>query len=134
MQNDPRFAGYKSYIMSSNVEFLQSAGARVVPLIRDDPEEVTLDKLSKLDGVLYPGGDGNYTNFGRFVFEKVLEYNDKGVYYPILGICMGYENITVYAATQGIEALEKFEYYHVSMPVEFKKDPRNTLLYGALGD
>lgn len=99
MQNDPRFAGYRSYIMSSNVEFLQSAGARVVPLIRDDPEEVTLEKLSKLDGVLYPGGDGNYTNFGRFVFEKVLEYNDNGVYYPILGICMGYENITVYAAT-----------------------------------
>ena len=91
--------------MSSNVEFLQSAGARVVPLIRDDPEDVTLTKLSKLDGVLYPGGDGNYNDFGRFVFEKVLDYNDKGVYYPILGICMGYENISVYAAATGYDVL-----------------------------
>jgi len=64
-QADPRFDGYRSYIMSSNVELLQSAGARVVPLIRDDPWEVTLEKLGKINGVLYPGGDGNYSVFGK---------------------------------------------------------------------
>lgn len=76
MLTDPRFKGYRSYIMSSNVEFLMSAGARVVPLIRDESHDVTLEKLSRLDGVLFPGGDGNYSDYGRFVYNKVVEYNE----------------------------------------------------------
>jgi len=55
--------------MSTYVDFMMAAGARVVPLIRSDPEDVTLDKLSKLDGILYPGGDGDYSDFGRFIWD-----------------------------------------------------------------
>mmetsp|Transcript_21295 Transcript_21295/g.20438 ORF Transcript_21295/g.20438 Transcript_21295/m.20438 type:complete len:116 (+) Transcript_21295:94-441(+) len=51
-----------------------------------------------------------------------------------MGICMGYENFTVWASEQGVSALEKFEYYHVSLPLEFTVDPRHTLLYGGLGE
>jgi hypothetical protein len=47
----------------------------VVPLIRDDPEEVNLDKLNRISGVLYPGGDGNYNDIGRFVYNKAVEFN-----------------------------------------------------------
>lgn len=39
--NDTRFEGYNSYVMQAYVDFLQSAGARVVPLIVGEPEEVT---------------------------------------------------------------------------------------------
>jgi gamma-glutamyl hydrolase len=76
MKPDPRFANYYSYIMTSYVDFVQSSGARVVPLIVNEPAEVTLDKLSKLNGVLFPGGDGDYLEYGRFVHEKIKEYND----------------------------------------------------------
>lgn len=40
MQTDPRFENYTSYIMDAYVDFLQSAGARVVPLMINEPEEV----------------------------------------------------------------------------------------------
>jgi len=76
--------------MSSYVDFIMAAGARVVPLILTDPEEVTLQKLSKLDGVLFPGGDGDYSDFGRFVWNKVLEINDNGTHMPMWGTCMGF--------------------------------------------
>ena len=64
MQPDPRFEGYTSYIMSSYVKFMESSGARVVPLIYGEPEDVTLEKLSKVDGVLFPGGDGDNVAIG----------------------------------------------------------------------
>jgi len=76
MHKDPRFDGYNSYIMTSFVNWVQAAGARVVPLIVGEPGEVTLDKLSKLNGVLFPGGDGDYMDYGRFILNKILDYND----------------------------------------------------------
>ena len=61
MKPDPRFDGYGSYIMSSYVDAILAAGARAVPLIvNTDDEKTSLTKLSKLNGVLMPGGDGDY--------------------------------------------------------------------------
>jgi len=64
MKTDPRFANYHSYVMFSYVDFIQSSGARVVPLIMNEKKEVTQEKLSKLNGVLMPGGDGDYLDYG----------------------------------------------------------------------
>lgn len=76
MNDDPRFADYKYYIMQSYVDWLQAAGARVVPLIQGDLQNVTMDKLSKVNAVLFPGGDGDYLAFGKEVFEAVKAIND----------------------------------------------------------
>jgi len=40
--NDPRFDGYDSYMMAAYVKYMELAGARVVPLILGEPEEVTM--------------------------------------------------------------------------------------------
>jgi hypothetical protein len=76
MLGDPRFEGYTSYIMKSYVDSLEASGARVVPLIVTEPESVTNEKLSKLNGVLYPGGDGDYLEYGRNLFWRIKEMND----------------------------------------------------------
>ena len=46
--------------MGAYVRFMQSAGARVVPIYYDESENETLDKMAKISGVLMPGGDGDY--------------------------------------------------------------------------
>ena len=69
MKSDPRFDDYHSYIMSAYVDFIQAAGARIVPLILDEDDETTKDKLSKLNGVLYPGGGGGYFYHGQDIFN-----------------------------------------------------------------
>ena len=56
MKKDPRFEGYKSFVMVSYAQYVMAQGSRVVPLIYEEAEEVTLEKLGKLDGVLLPGG------------------------------------------------------------------------------
>lgn len=126
MHNDTRFNGYNSYIMTAYVDFIQTAGARVVPLIAGEPKEVTLEKLSKLSGVLFPGGGGDYLEFGRFIFNKIKEYNDNGTYFPAWGTCLGFENFAIYASDADTAILESFPIEHGSLPLKFVKDPRDT--------
>ena len=68
---DERFLSTDSYMMAAYVKYLEQAGARVVPLIMGEPEEVTMDKLSKLNGVFFPGGNGDYIDWGRKIFDRV---------------------------------------------------------------
>jgi len=42
MKDDPRYQGYSSYLMQAYSNFVESAGARVVPIIHKEPKEVTL--------------------------------------------------------------------------------------------
>lgn len=67
----PEFDGMDSYIMASYVEFMTSAGARVVPLIFEEPQETTLAKLDKINGVLFPGGAGSYHAWAEFIWTNV---------------------------------------------------------------
>jgi len=113
---------------------MEAAGARVIPLVLGEPEEVTLEKLSKLNGVLFPGGDGDYLEFGRFIFNKIKEYNDNGTYYPAWGTCLGYEAFAIYAADDGKNLLSSFPVDNASLPLKFVKDPRQTKMYNWLGD
>jgi gamma-glutamyl hydrolase len=78
MIGDPRFEGTDSYMMAAYVKFMEAAGARVVPLIWNEPEDVTMEKLSKLNGVLFPGGAGDYVEYGRNIINQLMEYNDAG--------------------------------------------------------
>ena len=62
--------------MAAYVKFMQAAGARVVPLVLGEPEHVTYDKLSRLSGVLFPGGDGDYLTYGGKIISRLMEYNN----------------------------------------------------------
>jgi gamma-glutamyl hydrolase len=64
MNKKPEFAKYTSYMMTSYVKYIEARGARVIPILYQDSKEVILDKLSKVNGVLYPGGGGDYYDQG----------------------------------------------------------------------
>jgi len=55
--------------MAAYVRFVQGAGARVVPFIYDEPEDVTIEKLGKVNGVLFPGGGGDYIKIGELIVK-----------------------------------------------------------------
>ena len=59
-KDDHRFDDYNSYIMAAYVRFVQAQGARVVPFVYNETEDVTIEKLGKVNGVLFPGGGGDY--------------------------------------------------------------------------
>lgn len=134
MVNDTRFAGYYSYIMKSYVDWVEAAGARVVPLIVGEPENVTLDKIQRVNGILFPGGDGDYLEYGRKVFQVAKEMNDNGTYLPVWGTCMGYEYIVSYISDDGWDVLNVYDYETGSMALEFTEAPGETKMFNWLGN
>ncbi len=94
---------------------------------------MTQDKLSRLNGVLFPGGDGDYLDFGRQVFEEIKKINDEGTFLPLWGTCMGYENMVSYVATDGWNVLGVYDLDSASLSLKFTVDPSTTKVYNWLG-
>jgi len=134
MKNDSRYAVYESFIASTFVEFVISAGGRVVPIILNDTVETNIAKLRQLNGFLLPGGDGEYYEMGEVLYKEAMKINDEGTYFPVWGTCMGYEYMSCYSSTEGKNLLEHYPMYTSSIPLKFTVDPRDTQMYGWLQD
>jgi gamma-glutamyl hydrolase len=134
MKEDPAFEGKDSYMMAAYARFMEAAGARVVPLIMGEPLETTLEKMSKLNGVLFPGGGGDYIDFGRPIYENILEQNDAGSFLPGWGTCLGFEALANWASSEGTSVLGQYSAHAVSLPLEFTVDPVNTKMFGYMGE
>ncbi|TYG82055.1 hypothetical protein ES288_D01G056200v1 [Gossypium darwinii] len=87
-----------SYIAASYVKFVEAAGARVIPLIYNEPEEILFQKLELVNGVLFTGGwskYGLYYDIAKKIFKKVIEKNDRGDHFPLYAVCLGFELLTM---------------------------------------
>jgi len=84
--------------------------------------------------VLFPGGDGDYYAKGRFVFEKILEFNRQNKIYPLWGTCLGYEYLIAYTTDLGKSSWGIYDYHNVSLPIFFTKNPKETKMFKGLGN
>ena len=93
-----------------------------------------MDKLSKMNGVLFPGGGSDYVEYGRTILNRIMEYNDAGQVYPAWGTCLGFENMLIWASDRGLDILEPYAAHAISLPLDFTVDPLQTDMFGALGE
>lgn len=111
----------RSYIATSYVKFLQSAGARVVPIL-DTYDDANLTKIFRsINGILLPGGGVNLKNSkffktGKKLFKMAVDVNHKGGYFPIMGICLGFEAIHHYVEGKQ-DFLSKYNVENQSLPI-----------------
>ncbi|KAI5411588.1 gamma-glutamyl hydrolase 2 [Lathyrus oleraceus] len=120
-----------SNIPASYVKFVEAAGARVIPLISTEPHETLLKKLELVNGVLFTGGwakDGPYFESVRIIFKKALEKYDAGDYFPIYGICLGFELITMIVSEDN-NILEEFAAANEASSLQFVE---NTNIEGSV--
>lgn len=87
--------------MQAYTDFMRDSGARVVPIILEDSNEVVDEKLSKVNGVLFPGGAGDYLEIGDYIYNSLIKQNDEGHFYPLWGTCLGFENLGIFASDSG---------------------------------
>ncbi|KAF8061359.1 gghA [Scenedesmus sp. PABB004] len=93
-----------TYIAASYVKFVESGGARVVPILADTPPDVLSALLKRLNGVLVPGGAANlrpghaFFDTASAVLRHATAAADRGEYFPLLGICLGFETLMVAVA------------------------------------
>ncbi|KAA8526748.1 hypothetical protein F0562_009023 [Nyssa sinensis] len=113
-----------SYIAASYVKFVESAGARVIPLIYNEPPETLYNKLNLVNGVLFTGGwakSGLYFEVVGRIFKKVLEKNDAGDHFPLLAICLGFELLTMIISKDN-NILESFSAADQASTLQFMKN------------
>eukprot|EP00816_Leptocylindrus_hargravesii_P004754 CAMPEP_0196826720 /NCGR_PEP_ID=MMETSP1362-20130617/93771_1 /TAXON_ID=163516 /ORGANISM="Leptocylindrus danicus, Strain CCMP1856" /LENGTH=346 /DNA_ID=CAMNT_0042207307 /DNA_START=33 /DNA_END=1073 /DNA_ORIENTATION=- len=111
------------YIAASYVKWLESAGARSIPIHADTTNETELkDLFQQINGILFPGG-GDDTNLdaARIMWDMANERNSSGEdYFPIWGTCLGFEWLLQLASDAGVDVLQSgFEADDVSMALEF---------------
>jgi len=91
-----------NYIPRSYVRWLQSAGAKVVPIQWDLPFDQIDYLLDRLNGVVFTGGNIGVLknnsptpiyNAFRHITEYILRKNQHCNFYPLWGTCMGFWNI-----------------------------------------
>jgi len=103
--NDP----LPAYIAASYVKYLESAGARVVPVFYDAPLANLTTLFFQINGLLFPGGgadlttNNTFTIAARHLYDLAIAANNQGDYFPIWGTCLGFELISV--LTGGPEVL-----------------------------
>ncbi|KAH9552642.1 hypothetical protein CY35_09G077100 [Sphagnum magellanicum] len=111
----------RSCIAASYVKFVESAGARAVPLLYNEPEESLIKKFAAINGILFPGGatsldDNPFYQTAEKLFKMVIESNDNGDYFPLYGACLGFQLLTV-IVSQNHSILGQFEAAHRPAPL-----------------
>ncbi|XP_056619566.1 gamma-glutamyl hydrolase [Triplophysa dalaica] len=124
--------GRNSYIAASYVKFLESAGARVVPVTINKSEEENTRLFKSINGVLFPGGGvsietSGYSRAAALFYRLALEANSKGDYFPILGICLGFEQLTL--LTSGQLLLSHTNTSSISLPLNFTDEIGHSRLF-----
>ncbi|XP_037045526.1 gamma-glutamyl hydrolase-like isoform X2 [Bradysia coprophila] len=130
---------FKSYIAASYVKFVEGGGARVVPIWIDRPKSYYEGIMSKINGVLFPGGatwfnqTNGYSEAGRHIYDIAMDMNDRGEYMPIFGTCLGFELLT-YLSANSSELRENCYSDRQALHLEFEEDFRNSKLFGSCPD
>ncbi|KAL1517522.1 hypothetical protein ABEB36_001277 [Hypothenemus hampei] len=131
---------YDSFIAASYVKYLESAGARVLPIWIGQDEDYYRRVVQYTNGLLFPGGGtyfnetGGYGEAATKLYQVALEYNDKGVYYPVWGTCLGLQ-VLMYAALKGVKDIRvNCELVNVATPVNINDNSTGRIFLQAPSD
>ncbi|CAL7945516.1 unnamed protein product [Xylocopa violacea] len=130
---------YSSYIAASYVKFIEGAGARVVPIWIGKDEAYYRDILNKINGVLWPGEtalfnrSNGYADAGYTIYKIAKQMNKDGDYFPILGICMGFE-LLAHVVANRVESRRKCNSLSQTIPLNFTSGYRESRLFNDISD
>jgi gamma-glutamyl hydrolase len=120
------------YLAASYVKYLESAGARVVPInyyAKDDELDIL---FASLNGLMFPGGGSAYPASAQYMFDKVVAANDKGDFMPLWGTCMGFQWLLI-GASKDVTILDpksgQFDAYNYSIPLDFTPSAASSRLF-----
>ncbi|XP_026762445.1 gamma-glutamyl hydrolase A-like isoform X1 [Galleria mellonella] len=126
---------YTSYIAASYVKAIEASGARVVPILIGKNREYYRDLMSKINGVLFPGGatyfnqSNGYADAGQHIYEIAQEFNEADDYFPIFGTCLGFELLIILASGRREKENRIQCNSSLSRPLNFTNDFRDSKMF-----
>lgn len=94
----------QSYIAASYIKYIESAGARAVPVFHNSTMTELQKVFNSINGIFFPGGGSSLYhtalyNAGKFFFDaSVSAFEKDGTIWPVVGHCMGHELIAIIAS------------------------------------
>eukprot|EP00762_Andalucia_godoyi_P002235 ANDGO_07496.mRNA.1 Gamma-glutamyl hydrolase A len=125
----------ESYIAASYVKWIESAGARVVPVPYDaTPTELDF-YLASLNGIVFPGGGADLDHStlydtAYYIVQKVMQMNSQGDVFPLHGTCMGFE-LLISVMCGNPEILESFDSENITLPLSFTPAAKSSAMFGS---
>lgn len=134
-QADSALDQHTMYVAASYVKFLESAGARVVPILSNLTQSDYEGLFHSLNGLLLPGGavsleTSGYIKAARVFYDLSKEAFSQGDIFPIWGTCLGHEALTVLGA--GKDLLSHLVAEDVNLPLNFTTAPENSRLFHSM--
>lgn len=124
-----------SYISASYVKAAEASGARVVPIFIKRSLQYYRRIMSSINGLILPGGDvdlsapAGFAAAAKQLLQIAVQFNDAGDYFPIFGVCQGYELLMFLENNNNHDILTKCECNNVNLPLNFKKDFMSSKLF-----
>ncbi|EDQ85524.1 gamma-glutamyl hydrolase [Monosiga brevicollis MX1] len=132
-QSDP------PYIAASYVKYLESAGARVVPVLHNDTADRHAQLFSQLNGFLIPGGGANLANFSddfmvsaRYFVNQAIQANTGGDFFPVWGTCLGFETLSVIIADDPAVLVDGYDSEDLPLALNMTRNAGTSRLFGQL--
>ncbi|XP_067083902.1 gamma-glutamyl hydrolase [Osmerus mordax] len=122
----------KTYIPSSYVKYLESAGSRVMPIrLTHTPEEYE-DIFKRINGLLLIGGasaleTSDFSRVAQIFYRLALTANDAGDVFPIWGTCLGLQLLT-YLVT-GENLLTKTPAENMALPLNLTAEAHSSQMF-----
>lgn len=109
--------GNCEYIAASYVKFIESAGARVVPVSYFSSTKSVNQYLKTLNGWFFPGGASTVPPSALHLYQRIMKLNEAGQITPLWGTCLGFEWILC-IASKNVSILDQgFDSWNISMPL-----------------
>ena len=127
------------YLPAAYVKLVESTGARVAHIPFDAPRDVLEYYFNSVNGLLFPGGDADFTpkqsvfyEGAYYLFQLALDANKRGDYFPVIGLCQGMEMLSVMMAGSNCSVLDyDFDSDNISLPLIFNENSTSSMLWGS---
>ncbi|KAG7525661.1 gamma-glutamyl hydrolase-like [Solea senegalensis] len=126
-----------SHMFANHVKFLESGGARVVPIKIHQTVEEYKRLFNSINGVYFPGGrlsctSSAYARSAKIFYDLAIEANKKGDYFPVWGTCLGLNMLSI--LTCGEDFFSGTNTFGVLLPLTFTEDAKDSRLYSGFPD
>mmetsp|Transcript_62138 Transcript_62138/g.73592 ORF Transcript_62138/g.73592 Transcript_62138/m.73592 type:complete len:341 (-) Transcript_62138:131-1153(-) len=123
----------EEYIAASYVKWLESLGARSIPVPLLASNETVIDIFNHVNGFLWPGGGDVETHVTDGVFkmwELVLEANQNGDHFPLWGTCLGLEIMCGLVSDVGMDIIKPgFDVENISLPLLLTDKAESSVMF-----
>lgn len=131
---DHRTSNHSAYIAASYVKYVESAGARAVPIVFTWSDEEITRRFNAVNGILFPGGGadvchGRFADVGRKLFSLARKANDAGEHFPVWGTCLGFEQLAT-AVSEDCDIMGTFDAEDDASPLVMTDEATSSRLFG----